>query len=53
MAEERLNRVVLVIVKCEDFRKVRELLETEEIEFFVNDPMLRFSRTTSTGPVLR
>jgi len=41
--EKRLGRVVLLIVKCEDFNKVRQLLENEEIEFFVNDPMLGVS----------
>ena len=40
MVEKKLQRVVLVIVKGEDFGKVRELLEAEEIEFFVNDPIL-------------
>lgn len=40
MVEKKLQRVVLIIVKREDFRKVREFLETEEIEFFVNDPVL-------------
>jgi len=35
LVDEELLSVVLIIVKSEDFSKVRELLEKEEIEFFV------------------
>jgi len=44
MAEKKLQRVVLVIVKSEDFSKVREFLEKEEIDFSVNDPLLGISK---------
>ena len=46
MDETKLQRVVLVIVRSEDFSKVRTLLEAEKIEFFVNDPMLGVSAIT-------
>ena len=35
MDEEKLQKVVLIIVKSKDFNKVRKLLEKEKIEFYV------------------
>ena len=43
MPERKLQRVSFVIIKSEYFDTVRKLLEENDVEFFVNDPILRLT----------